>query len=190
MDEIGLQRRQVFQGLIALSAVGGLAACGGEGETVEPRLAQGAATGFFTNTEMALISALAQTLIPQTETAGAVQAAVPETLQLLATDWGDDAYRQYWRAGLAVLEPELVSPAGESFLAQAPSMRHQILAAYDASVFEGAVENDFYRDLKNTVVEAYYKSEPGATEELAYEPVPGEWIGCVPLSEFPKTWAT
>ena len=63
MDEIGLQRRQVFQGLIALSAVGGLAACGGETETVEPRLAQGASTGFFTNSEMALISALAQTLI-------------------------------------------------------------------------------------------------------------------------------
>lgn len=190
MDETGLQRRQVFQGLIALSAVGGLAACGGESEPVQPRLAQGASIGFFTNNEMALISALAQTLIPQTETAGAAQAGVPGTLQLLATEWGDDAYRQYWRDGLAALEPVLVSSSGETFLEQSPSTRNQTLAAYDTSVFEGAVENDFYRDLKNTVVEAYYKSEPGATEELAYEPVPGEWIGCVPLSEFPKTWAT
>ena len=87
MDEIGLQRRQVFQGLIALSAVGGLAACGGESETVEPRLAQGASTGFFTNSEMALISALAQTLIPQTETAGAPIGAMTRIVNTGALAW-------------------------------------------------------------------------------------------------------
>ena len=64
------------------------------------------------------------------------------------------------------------------------------LTAYDAAVYEWQIDDGFYRDLKSTVVEAYYMSEVGATEELAYEPVPGEWIGCVPLSEFPKTWAT
>ena len=190
MDQFKPQRRQVFQALIALSAIGGLSACGQESQSAEPRLAQAGPTGYFTNSEMALISALSQTLIPQTETAGAVQAGVPAIIQSLATDWGDNAYRRYWRDGLASLPSALVSPTQESFLAQTASQRTQVLADYDARVFGGAVQNQFYRDFKNTVVQAYYRTEPGATEELAYEPVPGEWIGCVPLSDFPKTWAT
>ncbi|NQY40844.1 MAG: gluconate 2-dehydrogenase subunit 3 family protein [Henriciella sp.] len=190
MDQFNPQRRQVFQALIALSAVGGLSACGSESQSNEPRLAQAAAPGYFTNSEMALISAFSQTLIPQTETAGAAQVGVPAIIQSLATDWGDDAYRIYWREGLAALGPALTSQTEESFLAQSSSVRNQVLATYDEQVFSGAIENQFYRDFKNTVVQAYFRTETGATEELAYEPVPGEWIGCVPLSEFPKTWAT
>ncbi len=190
MENVKLQRRQVFQGLLALSAVGGLAACGNESQSDEPRHVQGGAKGVFTSSEMALISALAQTLIPQTETPGAAQVGVPATIQALATDWGDEAFRQYWRIGLATLGPALTSSDNESFLAQTPATRDQVLAVYDERVFGGAVENQFYRDFKNTVVQAYFHTEPGATEELAYEPVPGDWIGCVPLSEFPRTWAT
>ena len=71
-----------------------------------------------------------------------------------------------------------------------PGERKTALGTYDAGVFSAELEDKFYKDLKTTVIEAYYMSEPGATEALAYEPVPGEWIGCAPLTEFPKTWAT
>lgn len=190
VHDLKLHRRQVFQGLIALSAIGGLAACGGADEAPSGQISGGVASGVFSREEMAIIAAVAQTIIPQTETAGAVQAGVPDTLQSLATDWGDTAYQQYWKNGLAELASALTSDAGDAFTALSPSEREAVLSAYDASVFSGAVDNGFYRDFKATVVQAYYMSEPGASEELAYEPVPGEWIGCVPLSEFPKTWAT
>lgn len=190
MQEFSLQRRQVFQSLIALSAVGGLAACGGAEETPSGQLSAAPAPGYFTAAEMALIAAVAQTIIPQTDTAGAVQAGVPVVLQDLATDWGDAGFQQYWRDGLAALGTGLTSEAGASFESLSPSERQAALSAYDAGVFAGEIPDGFYRDFKATLVQAYYMSEPGATEELAYEPVPGEWIGCVPLSEFPKTWAT
>lgn len=190
MHDFKLQRRQVFQSLLALSAVGGLSACSGADEAPSGQISGPIAPGFFDAGEMALIAAVAQTLIPQTETAGAVQAGVPVTLQGLATEWGDDAFRQYWRDGLAALGTALTTEAGASFESLSPSERQLALAGYDNSVFSGETENGFYRDFKATVVQAYYMSEPGATEELAYEPVPGEWIGCVPLSDFPKTWAT
>ena len=190
VDEIMLHRRQVFQSLIALSAVGGLAACGGADEAPSGRIAGPVAAGVFTAEEMALIAAVVQTIIPQTETAGAVQAGVPDTLQSLATDWGDADYQQYWKKGLAELGSALTTETGAAFTQLSPSEREAVLAAYDAQVFSGDVDNGFYRDFKATAVQAYYMSEPGATEELSYEPVPGEWIGCVPLSEYPKTWAT
>jgi len=190
MHDFTLQRRQVFQGLIALSAVGGLAACGAADETSTAETSPAPAPGYFDANEMALIAALAQTIIPQTETAGAVEAGVPATLQGLATEWGDDAFRQYWRDGLTGLNEALSAEAGGSFESLPVNERQTTLAAFDASVFAGDIENGFYRDFKSTLVQAYYMSEPGATEELAYEPVPGEWIGCVSLSDYPKTWAT
>ena len=136
MQYLKMQRRQVFQGLIALSAIGGVAACGGSEETSAPRLSQPSDGGYFTVTEMAVLSAIAQTLIPQTETAGAVQAGVPQTLQGLATDWGDDDFRQYWRSGLSALEGALQSDQGAAFTALSPRERDTVLAAYDADVFD------------------------------------------------------
>ena len=190
MSNILLQRRQVFQSLIALSAVGGLAACGGAEQSSTGQVAGAAAPGYFNASEMALIAAVAQTIIPMTDTAGAVQADVPVTLQNLATDWGDTEFQQYWRDGLAALDLALTTDSGDGFTSLSPSEREAVLATYDAGVFAGTISDGFYRDFKATVVQAYYMSEPGATEELAYEPVPGEFIGCVPLSDFPKTWAT
>lgn len=190
MHDFMLQRRQVFQSLIALSAVGGLAACGSGEEPRSGQISGNAAPGYFNASEMALIAAVAQTIIPQTDTAGAVQAGVPKTLQDLATDWGDAEFKQYWRDGLAALGAGLATENGTTFESMSPSERQTALSTYDAGVFANTIPDGFYRDFKATVVQAYYMSEPGASEELAYEPVPGEWIGCVPLSEFPKTWAT
>lgn len=190
VHDVHLHRRQVFQSLIALSAVGGLAACGGAQEISSGQVSGQAAPGYFNASEMALIAAVAQTIIPMTDTAGAVQAGVPVTLQNLATEWGDTEFQQYWRNGLAALDSALMTDAGNRFTSLSPNERETALSAHDAGVFAGTVEDGFYRDFKATVVQAYYMSEPGATEELAYEPVPGEFIGCVPLSDFPKTWAT
>jgi len=68
--------------------------------------------------------------------------------------------------------------------------RNNVLTKYDNDVFTGRTENKFYRDIKQTIATAYYMSELGATEELHYEPVPGEWRGDVPFSEIGKAWAT
>lgn len=187
---IHLSRRHVFQGLIALSAGGGLTACGGAEETPNRHNTEIAAPGYFIASEMAFITAVAQTIIPKTDTAGAVQAGVPDTLQRLATEWGDDEFRAYWRTGLVALKAAL-SPDGQTeFVSLNTKQRTDALIGHDAGVFSETIEDTFYRDFKATVVDAYYMSESGASEELAHEPVPGDWIACAPLSDFPKNWAT
>ena len=194
MTKLDINRRRAMQALLAISASGALAACGGTDTTelatddLGLRYAQG--VNFFSADEMAQMSAMADTIIPTTDTPGAVAAGVPAQLQSLASTWGDDAYRQYWRNGVAATMGELDGLAGESFASLSPEARERVLGDYDAKVFGGQVEDGFYKDFKRTVATAYYMSEPGATEELAYEPVPGEWIGDAPLSRFPKTWAT
>ncbi|MEL7112784.1 MAG: gluconate 2-dehydrogenase subunit 3 family protein [Pseudomonadota bacterium] len=192
MTNFIFHRRDMFKSLLAISAVGALGACGGADEQPSTEVAANGAdtSGYFTGSEMALIAAVSDTLIPTTETAGAAGAGVPETLQALATEWGNDEFRAYWRSGLDQVSAALSSDTGAGFETLSPDERLAVLSAYDAKVFDGEVEDGFYRDFKSTVVTAYYMSEVGAAEELAYEPVPGDWIGCVPLSDYPKTWAT
>ena len=194
MSGFMLNRRNAVQALLAISASGALAACGNADEAVtdaatdDLRYAGGAR--FFSEDEMTKIAAIADTIIPTTDTPGAVAAGVPDVLQKLASEWGDDNYRQYWRGGLRTLSAALDGMAGESFAGLPQAAREATLGQHDAKVFGGDVEDGFYKDMKRTVATAYYMSEPGATQELAYEPVPGEWIGVAPISEYPKTWAT
>jgi len=196
MDKLMMQRRDAIKSLLAISAASALAACTGKTESGEAKPAASASLkyaseGKFLNTsEMALVAALAQTIIPKTETAGAVEAGVPAAIQGLASEWGDDNFRKYTRNGLTALDKHFKSVGGQAFADQSEKQRESLLSKYDADVFGGKVTDEFYKNFKSTVATAYYMSESGATEELAYEAVPGEWKGCVPLADYPKTWAT
>jgi hypothetical protein len=44
--------------------------------------------------------------------------------------------------------------------------------------------------IKELTCLGFFTSEPGATQVLQYEAVPGAYHGCVPLAEVGKTWAT
>jgi gluconate 2-dehydrogenase gamma chain len=48
----------------------------------------------------------------------------------------------------------------------------------------------FVLTTKELTVSGFFTSEPGATQVLHYEAVPGAYHGCLPLSEVGKTWAT
>ena len=195
-----MDRRDIIKGLLAVTAAGGLAACGSERREATRRapdpeanysLRYGSADGFLTEREMMLLAAVAQTIIPQTDTAGAVEAGVPGTLQALLSDWGDDAMRGTWRRALRLMEHELDEAVGGRFATASQDAREAALAPLDAAVFAGERDElSAYKDLKFTIATAYYMSEPGATEELRYEPLPGRWDGCIPFEEVGRTWAT
>jgi hypothetical protein len=54
----------------------------------------------------------------------------------------------------------------------------------------GAAGKPFIIEVKELVITGFFTSEPGATQVLQYNQVPGPFKGCVPLSEVGKTWAT
>lgn len=197
-----LTKREAMKALLAISAVGALAACKAGDDAAQNGAAQNGAgiksasafkepnPAFFTQKELAFLTATAQAIIPKTETPGAADAGVPDVIANLVAEWGDDAYKDYWRTGLADLSAALGAGAEADFTALTDAQRHERLAAYDADIYAGRKESEFYKDMKTTLVTAYYMSETGATEELIYEPVPGDWVGEVPFSDIGKTWAT
>ncbi|WP_371395925.1 gluconate 2-dehydrogenase subunit 3 family protein [Fretibacter rubidus] len=188
----GLDRRHAMKMLLALSAtsVASTALSGCVGGDASDTLAPISAPAVMADASMALLTALADTIIPTTDTPGAVAANVPSELGAMYKEWGDDAFRQTWASGLARLEKTFITMGGQPFAKLSPKQREALLSKYDADVFDGKTDDAFYKDMKATVATAYYMSEPGATEELIYEAVPGEWKGCVPFSDIGRTWAT
>jgi len=194
-DKLIFSRRDGMKGLLAISAVGALAACKQRGES-SPKISAAndlkyASEGKFLNTkELAFITAFGNVIIPKTETPSAGEAGIDASLQQLISDWADDNFKLYWREGLRELSGTFNKSAGRDFMNLPALQRNNVLTKYDNDVFTGRTENKFYRDIKQTIATAYYMSELGATEELHYEPVPGEWRGDVPFSEIGKAWAT
>lgn len=146
---------------------------------------------FLNGSEMALLTSIAGLIIPQTDTPGAVEAGVHDTIQNLLSNWGEDDVRTHWRNGLkAVSDQFKTMGASGSFSELGSDDQVKWLTELDAGVYKDSIDLPFYKDLKRTIATAYYMSEPGATQELAYDPVPGDFKGCIDYSEVGKAWAT
>lgn len=133
-----------------------------------------------------LLVAIADTMIPQTDTPGAVQAGVPATLDTMLRNWASPAQRARLQAALDAIDAAARAGGATSFVALAANARHALLAAHDAAHFAAGSD---YRLLRDLVVLLYYISEPGATVELRYEHRPGAWEPSIPITPDTRAWA-
>lgn len=195
-------RRSMLQGLAALFGTSALAACGDPGAPARTPIARGqisypigdprngAAEGRYTAAAKAFVSRLANAIVPDTDTPGAVAAGVPARLELVLTKWMDREGRRLWLTNLDAVEADLAGRLGEPVASADDAALTQAVAALDEAAFaENSPVAWPYRGLKAEIVGAYYTTEIGCTEELRYEPVPGDWKACVPFSQIGRTWA-
>jgi gluconate 2-dehydrogenase gamma chain len=163
-------RRGVLQGVLLLA---GVAAVPGV-----------SAKALFTGPEslppatMVLLGAVADTLIPATDTPGAVQAGVPQMFSRLLANWASEKQRTQLLSALQAINAMAVAEKGVEFDTLAPATRFEMLDAYDRAG-TGGVD---YARLKDLLVTLYYMSEAGATVELRYVHSPGAWEPSLPVT--------
>ncbi|HJV40461.1 gluconate 2-dehydrogenase subunit 3 family protein, partial [Caulobacter sp.] len=97
--------------------------------------------------------------------------------------------------GLSRMDADARAAHGDVFVALAPEQQVALLNAYDREAAlvapgQGAGRGHFFPVLEDLVTVGYFTSEPGATVALKYDPVPGAYHGCVPLTEIGRAWAT
>jgi len=142
--------------------------------------------------QLLLLSAYADTLIPVTDTPGAVAAGVPKVLAQMYTDWASDETRTVLSGALDRLDAAARRQTGKAFAELAAADWLAFLAAHDkaalapvplapdapkGSLFEPviSVADVGYHKLKELVLVLFYASEAGLTSDLSYEHVPGKW---------------
>ncbi|HVI99659.1 MAG TPA: gluconate 2-dehydrogenase subunit 3 family protein [Sphingomonas sp.] len=153
---------------------------------------------FFSPAQLDVLAAYADTLIPETDTPGAMGAGVPLAVDAMMRDWASAETRKAFVSALDGLEAAARGAGGRSLAALPPSQRFAVVKAFDAArigeLKTAADASDAplarpYGRLKELVMITYYLSEPGATQELRYELIPGEWNAEMPLGKDQRAWA-
>lgn len=135
----------------------------------------------FTAEQFALLEQVSETIIPATDTAGAIGAGVPVFIRDMFSEWGSAATKAEIASVLEAIEQQAWSRYGMAFLEMQPEQRFTVVKEFDAARI--GAHDGAYRKFKWLVLIGYYHSELGATHELRFELVPGAWRACLPLIE-------
>jgi hypothetical protein len=177
-----------------------LRAMAGETPTATPSLA------LFNERQSQMVSALAEIIIPTTDTPGAIAAGTPAFIEMMAADWYTDTERGIFFKGLAALDTYCQASFGKSFLEASEEQRIAALrdaelqaagykstgpAGFAAAMMKYVDEHSpFFTKIKELTVIGYYSSEVGATQEMAYNPMPMSYQGDYDFSTIGRHWSS
>ncbi len=140
-----------------------------------------------------LVAAMAEMIIPATDTPGARAAKVNEFIDLILTEWYSSEERVRFVDGLNDLARRFQQAHGKDFLAGTTEQQTAMLTALDdealAARRTGVKDLPFFAMMKELTLVGYYTSTIGMTEELVFQPATDRFEGCIPLGRVGKTWA-
>lgn len=160
------------------------------------------ATAVFSSTERATVALLSDMIIPPTDTPGAVAAGVPQFIASIYREWYTETERAIFQQGLRDLDADCREREAKPFAGASDGARLAALQAQEkaAEAYQAPPQKSlarpeedekapFFRKLKELVVLGYYTSEVGATQELAYLPMPGKYDGDYEFAKMGRQWS-
>lgn len=161
--------------------------------------------GALDEARLKLLTAIADTMIPETDTPGAVAAGVPRLISGLLRDWAAKQTREDLIGAIDAIG----KLAGGNFAALKIEERTALLKPYDlAAVAPGTPDpkapkksalaammagppkaNPPYVRLKSLIINLYYNSEIAMTKEVVYEHVPGKFVPSIKITPDTRPYA-
>ena len=145
----------------------------------------------------AVVTAIADLILPRTETPGASDVGVSEFIDLILTEWYNPEERIRFLNGLADVNVRTQALFGKNFVESSPAQQAEILTALGQQMTEEAEaledharqnpgsppkpNQNFYYMMRGLTLIGYYTSEAGATRELDFQIIPGHYDGCADL---------
>jgi glucoside 3-dehydrogenase (cytochrome c) hitch-hiker subunit len=153
----------------------------------------------------ATVTAIADLIIPRTDTPGAADVGASDFIDLILTEWYNDEDRAGFLAGLDDVDANTKALFGKPLIECSTSQQAEILTGLGDRMVEDenvrlkrfsestdsrpTPHQNFYLMLRHLTLTAYYTSEAGAEAELHFQVIPDRYDGCADLSagkEAPK----
>ncbi|YCM43971.1 gluconate 2-dehydrogenase subunit 3 family protein [Verrucomicrobiaceae bacterium 227] len=153
---------------------------------------------FFRPSQRAQVAMIAEAIIPETDTPGAIEAGVPGWIEVIVKDCYDPRDQEVIVNGLADLMrrcqkqhgKDISQLTGEEQVAFLTKMHHETVAAKRKAQKEGIPQRKtFLEQFKDLTKLCYVGSEVGATQAFDFMLVPGKWVASMPLEPGQKVWA-
>lgn len=162
---------------------------------------------FLDAARLKLLSAFADTIVPATDTPGAIAAGVPAKLDGMLVTWASPKSRKAIVEALNRIDAAAKTAKKMGFAALSPAERIAVLRPHDIAALVKVtppanapksspftpvnwVVDNGYLKIKELVIALYYSSEIAMTQELIYEHVPGAWEPSIKITENTRPWAS
>jgi gluconate 2-dehydrogenase gamma chain len=156
---------------------------------------------YFTLEQRQLVAAIAEAIIPRTDTPGAIEVGVPHFIELMVAYWLNDEERTIFNAGLKDMATRIPKEYGKSFEQLSSEQQLAILSAMEDAASDspwyaqGNIRRAFVSDapficqMKELTIWGFFTSEVGATKVLQYNVMPMHFDGHAPRTPGETTWA-
>jgi hypothetical protein len=147
----------------------------------------------------ATVASMAELIIPRTHTPGAVDARVPEFIDMILSDWSDDRSRASFLQGLAEVDELSRDSFGKDFVGSSPAQQAEIMRLLGEGMAGDAQKiaanprggrgglpepyGNFYFTFRHLVLTGYFTSEVGAAQQLHFQVIPEHLDACAALAK-------
>jgi glucoside 3-dehydrogenase (cytochrome c) hitch-hiker subunit len=172
----------------------------------------------FSEENIAFLDEVAETILPQTTTAGAKAAGVGQFMTIMVTDCYTKEDQEVFHKGIGILDDACKKAHGHGFMKATPEQRRELLISVDKETKEyqkkkadfdndqkekqkqaqekgtsdfkrQTMPNHYFQQLKQLSIFGYFTSEKGRNEGLRYTPVPGRWDAVIDYKKGDKSFA-
>ena len=149
---------------------------------------------FLTKAEGQLVAQITETILPKTDTPGAIDAAVYSFVDVYLKDNATAEDQTAFKNALAAFEQSCEKKFSKAFLECNEEEKIEFLKQEEALAVEKINANPeaktFWFNIKELTLLGYFTSEIGGKQFLKYDPIPGNYEACIPLDEVGGTWYT
>tara|TARA_R110002167_G_scaffold99888_1_gene261277 strand:- start:174 stop:812 length:639 start_codon:yes stop_codon:yes gene_type:complete len=143
----------------------------------------------FSEQELTVLYSLCETILPKTDTPSAVEVGchefVPHQLQHCHSKQQQDDCIHI----INTVDLLANSEFSKSFVLLQAAQQQQLLVDIETKSISTDTEKDQFRFLKALIVFGYFTSEVGVTKALNYQPIPGGFVGSIPVNSETKSWS-
>lgn len=109
--------------------------------------------------QQALVTTIAEMIIPETDTPGATSVKVPEFIDLILSEWASDDERAAFLAGLADIDARVAAFGTPRFVDMPAARKVELLTALDAARADKSGAGLAFARLKALTVYGYFTSK-------------------------------
>lgn len=131
---------------------------------------------------LALIAALSERILPQSDTPGAIAVGVPAFIEVIIHHWMTDEERTQLENGLTAIDVAAAARFGGHFANLTSDQQNTLLGEWDtARQREPGSAAHAYGRIKDMTVYGYFTSKPIVENVLQLRRTPGRYNGCIPV---------